>query len=311
MSVALRSDVDDQLEIFHGTSVRKNHVVMTGNVLLLNCYYPTREFDSPKMNGPICQFTYGRGKRSPFLNQSDARMLIEALVTLNDRITRSHEHTEMGHRLSFGDIKVSDKYLWFINNGERYRNNHRTPGVFVENIISALKAFLEEKGEEFPFFTTSKYEHGVTTDTMFLSTHHGDTSYGQIPSYLRYVHSTNGKGGELTLQLGQLQLHLNEGHARGFSWKRFLEALSSGLDNVTNEIKRGSMGYRELLHDRHEVLGKYNTYVAMIREYRGLSVIINSDLAYTNSKVSFIVEGDNLSQLKKFIKAVVIYLEKK
>lgn len=311
MSVALRNNVDDQLEVFHGTSVRKTHVVMTGNVLLLNCYYPTREFDSPKMNGPICQFTYGRGKRSPFLNQSDVRMLIEALVSLNDHITRGHEHTEMGHRLSFGEIKVSDKHLWFINNGERYRNNHRTPGVFVENIISALKAFLQEKGEEFPFSSTSKYEHGVTTDTMFLLTHHGDTSYGQIPSYLRYIHSTDGKGGELTLQFGQLQLHLNEGHTRGVSWKHFLAELSKGLDNVAKAIEDGSKGHTERLYSDHVVLGKYNCYVSMIKEYRGTFVVISTDLSCTNSKVSFVVEGDNLSQLKTFIKAVVIYLEKK
>lgn len=311
MSVALRNNIDDQLEVFHGTSVRRTHVVMTGNVLLLNCYYPTREFDSPKMNAPVCQFTYGRGKRSPFITRHEARTLIVGLTGLNDRIKRGHEQTEMGHRLSSGDIKVSDKHLWFINNGERYRNNHRTPGVFVENIISALKAFVDEKGEEFPFSSTSKYENGVTTDTMFLLTHHGDMSYGQIPSYLRYVHSTDGKGGELTLQFGQLQLHLNEGHTRGVSWKHFLAELSKGLDNVAKAIEDDSKGHTERLYEDHVVLGKYNCYVSMIKEYRGTFVVISTDLSCTNSKVSFIVEGNNLSQLKTFIKAVVIYLEKK
>lgn len=300
-------NLDDDMDIFHGTSLRTSHVVATQNLLLLNCYYPTRKFDNPRMNEPLCQFVYNKGRRTPFMTMADVTVLINDV----ERLLGLGRETEVTTRLSIGSVRVSDQQIWFMESGERYRNpEKRRAGDFVRAIIKVLTAFLEKEGEEYPLFSESRFCDGVTQETMLLVTHHGDLSYGQVPSFLRYKQSTNGEGGELTLQYGQLQVHLNEGHARGVQWKHFLSTFSQGLTNVVEKVKDGSKSHTERLFADHPVLGKYNIYISMIREYRGTSIIISSDLSCMNSKVSFVVEGSNLDTLKHFIDAVIIYLEK-
>lgn len=300
---------EDELDVFHGTSVKKSQVIIIGQVLLLNCYYPTQEFEAPRLNEALCQFNYGNGRVSPFLNKVDAIQLAESLRGLLPRVHRDGARIQMTDRLKCGEIKVSGTEMYFTNNGGRYKN--RGDAVeFISGLISGLTSFVAESGEQYPFITKKKYKNGVDTDTMLLVTHHGDLSYDALPSYIRYTHSTNGQGGELTLQYGQLRLYLNEGHARGVSWKHFLAVLAEGLVNVAKAIEDGAKHHTERLYEDHVVLGKYNFYVGMIREYRGTFVVISSDLSCTNSKVSFVVEKDNFTQLKNFIKAVVLYLEK-
>lgn len=308
MSFAQRyKNIDDETAVFHGTSVRTSHVVATQNVLLLNCYYPTQRFESPRMNEPLCHFVYNKGKRSPFITIMDAQSLINAA----SRLLKHPEELEVTQRISAGQVRLSDHQIWFMDTGERYRNpEQRKPGDFLSAVVCALTAFINEEGEEYPFFNERRFFNGVTQETMLLVTHHGDLSYGQVPSFLRYKQSTNGEGGELTLQYGQLQLHLNEGHARGVNWKHFLKTFSEGLGNVVAKVKGGSGSHTERLFPDHPVLSKYNFYVSMIREYRGTSIVVSSDLSCMNSKVSFIVEGTNLDRLKLFIDAVIIYLEK-
>lgn len=300
---------DDELDVFHGTSVKKNHIVIPQG-LLLNCWYPTQSFEAPNLNEPQCQFNYGNGRKSPFLNEADARRLTESLRGLLSRIPRDGEGCTMGDKLKCGDVQVTGNRLHFANGGSVYRAFNTDPLVFVQGLIDSLTNFVDGTGVEYPFFTQRKYERGVDTNTMMLVTHHGDLSYEALPSYLRYIHSTNGRGGELTLQYGQLRMHLNEGHTRGVSWKHFLVTLCEGVTQVLAAIKNGSQGHTERLYADHVVLGKYNIYASMIREYRGVVVVISSDLSCVNSKVSFVAEGNNLEQLEHFLNAVVIYLEK-
>jgi hypothetical protein len=300
---------DEELSIYHGTSIKKTHVVLVNQGLLLQCYYPTREFEAPRLNEALCQFNYGNGRCSPFINKDDANRLINSLYGIVRRLNDGPQ-VQMGDRLKCGEVQITGNKMTFAMSGGTYRVYNVPPKLFIESLIASLTCFVKEHGEQYPFFTLNKYENGVDTNTMMLVTHHGDLSYDALPSYLRYIHSTNGRGGELTLQYGQLRLHMNEGHARGISWKHFLETLSKGLDNVAKAVESGSKGHTERLYEDHVVLGKYNFYVSMIKEYRGTFVVISSDLSCTNSKVSFVVEGDNLTQLKNFIKAVVIYLEK-
>lgn len=300
---------EEELSVYHGTSVKKTHIVLVNQALLLQCYYPTQEFEAPRLNTPLCQFNYGNGRTSPFLNKDDANRLINSLHGLLRRVVTDGPNVQMGERLKCGEVQITGNKMTFTSGGT-YRVYNTEPKLFVEGLIETLTRFVEEKGEQYPFFTQKKYEKGVDTNTMMLVTHHGDMSYEALPSYLRYIHSTNGRGGELTLQYGQLRLHLNEGHSRGVSWKHFLDTLSKGLGNVAKAIESGAKSFTERLYDDHVVLGKYNFYVSMIREYRGTFVVISSDLSCVNSKVSFVVEGDNLTQLKSFIKAIVLYLEK-
>lgn len=301
---------EDELDLFHGTSVKKVQVITTGQVLLLTCYYPTRAFDAPRLNEPLAQFNYGNGRTSPFLNKADATRLASSLRGLLPRVLRDGIRTQMGDRLQCGDVQVTGTELWFANGGGRYKNRGNATD-FIDGLISGLTDFIEEKGEQYPFIVQEKYENGVDNNTMLLLTHHGDFSYDAQPSYLRYIHSTNGRGGELTLQYGQLRLHLNEGHTRGVNWKHFLATLCHGVDQVKLAIKNGAKAHTERLFDGHPMLGKYNLYVSMIKEYRGTFVVVSSDLSCTNSKVNFVVEGDNLEELDNFLNAVVIYLEKK
>lgn len=300
---------DEELSIYHGTSVKKTHVVLVNQALLLQCYYPTREFEARRLNEALCQFNYGNGRVSPFLNKEDAHRLINSLHGLLSRIGNS-VNAQMGDRLNCGEVQISGNKMTFAGCGGTYRVYNNEPKMFIESLITSLTCFVKEVGEQYPLLTLKKYEKGVDTNTMMLITHHGDLSYDALPSYLRYVHSTNGRGGELTLQYGQLRLHLNEGHARGVSWMHFLAELCEGLAQVMIAIKNGSKGHTERLYADHVVLGKYNMYVSMIKEYRGTFVVISSDLSSTNSKVSFVVEGDNLEQLDNFLNAVVIYLGK-
>lgn len=306
---ALSKPGQDELDVFHGTCIKKTQVITMDQVLILTCYYPTREFEAPRLNQPLCQFNYANGRKSPFLSKSDSRRFIESLRGFRSRISREGDRIQMGDRLECGDVQVTGTELYFANGGGRYKYRGSSSD-FIDGLIVGLTGFVNETGERYPFLSRQKYHNGVINNTVLLVTHHGDLSYDAFPSYLRYFHSTNGKGGELTLQYGQLRLHLNEGHARGVSWKHFLDVLSKGLDNIAKAIESDSKGHTERLYDGHVVLGKYNFYVSMIKEYRGTFVVISSDLSCVNSKVSFVVEGDNFTQLKNFVRAVVLYLEK-
>lgn len=300
--------VDEELDMFYGSSVRKNHVIMSDNLLTLNCYYPTKTYDSPKMNQPLCQFGFHMSRRSPFMTKDDAVKLMHAL----HHLIETSFTNEMTHLLSCGRIKVSDTSLWFPESaGIRYNTRPSRPGEFIKALIKALDMFIQDKGEEFPFITTSEYKFGVHTDSMFLLTHNGEVSYSTLPSYMSYKFATDGKGSELNIRYGTQQFVLHEGSVRGVPYIEFLRELLKGLDGITTVLENDGSHYTHRLFENDSRLNKYNCYVSMIKEYRGTMIVLNTDLAPTRSKTVFLVERDNFQQLKTFIKAVIIYLEKK
>lgn len=300
--------VDEELDMFYGSSVRKNHVIMIDNLLTLNCYYPTMSFDSPKMNQPLCQFGFHMSRRSPFMTKEDAVKLVKAL----EHLIETSYVSEMTHLLSCGRIKVSDTSLWFPESaGIRYNTKASRPGDFIKGIIKALKAFLNEEGEEFPFISTSEYKYGVNTDTMFLLTHNGEVSYSTLPSYMSYKHASDGKGSELIIRYGTQQFVLHEGSVRGIPYVTFLQEMVNALSDIESLIDGGKDHHTVRLFENDDRLNKYNCYISMIKEYRGTMIVLNTDLAPTRSKTVFLIERDNLKHLITFLSAAIIYLEKK
>jgi hypothetical protein len=184
--------------------------------------------------------------------------------------------------------------------------------------MDALNAFITNRGDfppakkfEYPLQTGSVYRNGVTTDSMFNLTHHGDESYGQVPSFLRYVHSTDGRGGQLTLQYAQTQLHIGTSHTRGVDWLSFVTRLRNAVRDAGSIFDKDCSVVNVPFYKDHPVLGHYNCYVSAVKYVRGITLTINTDLSHLNSKVSLTIQKDNYDQLVTFLTAITIYLEKK
>lgn len=302
---------DEILDVFHGTSKRTNHVISFSNPFVLNCFYPTQEFTPEKFNQPLAQFVFNRNKRSNFFTKEKARVMLIGIKGFINRVQDNPDITVTVEIDYLQRMRLSAKGIQFEPNVERYNTFSDNPVKFAEKICTALEAFIGEKGEEFPIECDKTYANGVTTQTMFLLTQHGDRGYGQSTSFLRYVDSTNGKGGFLTLQYGSTQIHIGEGNTRGISWKHFIEEISNGLDKLQNVYNNGGKDHLVRLYDNHLILGKYNFYVSLITEYRGSFITISSDLMPINNKINFIIEKDNLDALVRFLKAISIYLGNK
>lgn len=289
-----RRNNDEELDVFHGSSKRTNHVISTTNVLVLSCYYPTLTFSNEKMNHPCAQFVYGSGaKRSTFIDKQDAGMIISAIKRMKEDWDPEVQCTvELSKGLR---LKISPKGgLWFMQSGDRWVERLGCGKDFISCLITALEAFIQGKGEEYPTLIDTKYENGVDTSRIFQLTHHGDEGYAQPLSYLRYIHSTNGEGGVLTVRYGRSQLHLGTSLTRGVNWANFVRVLCEAVQGIGDLLSgKGNdlRAYRERMYDDHPVLGNYNCYVSAVQEQRGLIITLNTDLSLTDSKVTFVVRN--------------------
>lgn len=310
MAVKIRPEEEQEIDKFHYTSLRNNAVISQSNLLILASYLPTVEFETKKFNQPLAQLLFNRGKSTQLFTRHDAYKLSQVVYRIKEDCKMFPE--SVGHEeLSFGRIEVNSRYIRFVNTGEKYNAPMNDIG-WLALLHGALLKFIssDNKMEKYPFSTLSGYRNGVTTNSMFQLTHHGDESYGQVPSFLRYVHATDGKGGQLTLQYAQTQLHIGTSHTRGVNWLAFVSKLRQAIVDAGSIFEKDCHAVNIPFYKDHPVLGVYNCYVSAIKHARGITLTINTDLSHLNSKTSLTINKENYGQLVTFLTAVQIYSEK-
>lgn len=296
----------DNLESYHRTAKRGMVVLNTANPIFLVHYYPTVKSNIDKLNSPLAQFVYNKNKRSAFFNFTDAGKMLAVLNELNDNLARfpGKEYTA---QTSIGRVRFTARFVWFMENGERYHIPQNEASSFYRNLLGGLAEFRanKTKGTLYPFYTAELDIDNKHEEVMMLVTHHGDPRHDVPVSFLRYVQS--GRTGKLTLRYGRTELFWSSTHISGMSWLTFIETLYTSLERIENDLDKDQL---YLLFPKHPVLKKYNTYISTMQSFGKTWLTINTDMAPTNNKVMFMVDETNFDHLLTFIGGVKYFLQR-
>lgn len=295
----------DNLESYHRTAKKGMVVLNTTNPIFLLHYHPTVKSNVDKLNSPLAQFVYNKNKRSAFFNFTDAGKMLAVLNELNENLARfpGKEYTA---QTSIGRVRFTARFVWFMENGERYHIPQNEAPSFYRNLLGGLAEFRanKTKGSPYPFYAGELDIDGKHEEVMMLVTHHGDFRHDVPVSFLRYVHS--GKAGKLTLRYGNTELFWASYNIEGMPWIKFVEHLHSELLNISKNLDGDNLYF---IFKQHPALKKYNTYISTMQSFGKTWLTINTDMAPTNNKVMFMVDEVNMDHLLTFIGGVKYFLQ--
>ncbi|AEV89724.1 hypothetical protein OBP_287 [Pseudomonas phage OBP] len=294
------------LEALHNNSRRTTSILHTGNACFLQCWYPNFDLGIPSMKGPVCQIVYNGGKRSPFMDMTDAGKLLALAKQVRSHDWKMFPGYEGTHELKTTRVKLTWNKLWFVDaRCPRFQTGDFIPtDKFLVNLIGSLIMFIAGgKGvDEYPVSAVGTYADMTHKDELFAVTDFGYSSVNSKPSWLKYTATKSTKSGSLVMTYGEVQFHIKNTFTRGVDWEFFIGQIAKAVIDVAC----GDHQYVEVFLG-HPVLDKYNTYVRKYVEGDRTFMVINSDIHAYNNKVMFMLGEKNTQHLKDFFTTIINY----
>lgn len=295
------------LQALHDNSRRTTHVIYTANPCFMQCWYPNPDIEIPEFKGPVCQFVYNGGKRSPMIDKEDAAKLLTLVKGVRSRdwsLFPGHEGT---HELKSGRVKLSWTRLWFVDSqSPRFQTNEyqRVTDKFLVNLQAALINFIAggKGADAYPVSIVTHSGAHTSTDELFAVTDFGYTRANSKPSWLAYTFTRPTNVGCIVLNYGEVQFHIRDGSIQGVNWEFFIGQLAWAVIEVISDRQ----DHVEVF-EGHPTLGKYNIHVRKYKEGNATFMVINTDQHAYNNKVMFALTETNAQHLKDFFTTIIKY----